>query len=111
MEVHLGRKLGRNEVVHHVNEDKKDNRIDNLEVMSSAKHTELHHIGSKRSDGQKKNIRNGVRGSSRTKLSEEKVVWLKEQARLGLMTQADMAETLSVSPMTVSRAINNQTWN
>ncbi len=43
MEEHLGRKLARNEVVHHINEDKHDNRIENLMVMKLGDHTEMHH--------------------------------------------------------------------
>lgn len=42
MEDHLGRKLGKDEVVHHVNFLKTDNRIDNLEVMSCADHIRVH---------------------------------------------------------------------
>lgn len=38
----LGRKLGRNEVVHHLNGDKRDNRPENLVVMSRAEHMRLH---------------------------------------------------------------------
>lgn len=42
MEVHLGRKLGRLEVVHHINEDKHDNRLENLQVMTFKEHNTLH---------------------------------------------------------------------
>lgn len=39
MEQHLGRKLNRDEVVHHKNENKRDNFIENFEVQSLSEHT------------------------------------------------------------------------
>jgi ferredoxin-like protein FixX len=42
MEQHLGRKLRSDEVVHHINHDKQDNRIENLQVMSRSEHGKLH---------------------------------------------------------------------
>lgn len=42
MEEYLGRRLGIDEVVHHINGDKIDNQLENLEVMSRAEHT-IHH--------------------------------------------------------------------
>ena len=42
MEQYLGRKLEKNEVVHHKDGNRHNNDLDNLEVMSRSEHTRLH---------------------------------------------------------------------
>jgi HNH endonuclease len=42
MEQHIGRKLRRNEHVHHRNGDRYDNRIENLEILSAKDHAHHH---------------------------------------------------------------------
>jgi hypothetical protein len=41
-ENHLKRLLSKNEVVHHINGNKKDNRIENLQVLDAIEHVRLH---------------------------------------------------------------------
>lgn len=45
MEKTIGRRLSPDEVVHHINHDKLDNRPENLKVMTLAEHTSSHHLG------------------------------------------------------------------
>lgn len=47
MEESLGRTLDRYEVVHHINGDKHDNRLENLKLMSLSEHGHIHMLGRK----------------------------------------------------------------
>ena len=42
MEEFLGRKLNKNECVHHINENKLDNNIENLQLLTRGEHSSLH---------------------------------------------------------------------
>jgi len=46
MENHLGRLLDSDEIVHHIDENKKNNEISNLQVMKALEHV-LHHVKQK----------------------------------------------------------------
>ena len=47
MEQHLGRRMTRGEVVHHMNGNRQDNRLANLRVMTISEHMRLHNTGKK----------------------------------------------------------------
>ena len=42
IEEYLNRRLGRDELVHHKNGDRRDNRIENLEIVTAKQHS-IHH--------------------------------------------------------------------
>ncbi len=45
MEAHIGRKLNHDEHVHHINGNKQDNRLENLEILTKPEHVRLHNKG------------------------------------------------------------------
>ena len=42
MEEHIGRKLLSKEIVHHINHDKVDNRLENLQIVTRSEHNKIH---------------------------------------------------------------------
>lgn len=57
MEEFIGRRIIKGEVVHHINEIKSDNRIENLQLMTKAEHMSHHKLGKKQSKEEKEKKR------------------------------------------------------
>ena len=56
MEQYLGRELNKDEIVHHINRNKADNRIENLQVMSRSEHIKIHNLPGKISEEAKRKL-------------------------------------------------------
>lgn len=109
MERHIGRKLHAWEVVHHKNEVKTDNRIENLEICEWSEHTRNHHVGARRQGESLRRLRESQPRRAGTKLSSELVKEACARFQAG-ETQRSIAEFMNVSPMTISRAVRGESW-
>ncbi len=110
MERHLGRRLLPNEVVHHKNEVKTDNRVENLEVMEFGEHTRAHNLGKKFSAERRMNIRNAIAKSVGLKTNETVFEQIREIARNTNTTRAELARQFGISQTAVYRAIHRKAW-
>lgn len=96
VEQYLGRKLNKNEVVHHINKISYDNRLENLIVMTKAEHTRLHKLGNKNTLGQKRTKEQRLRMSiaqkkHRLEHPEYKDIWSHKGKTLSLQTRKKMS--------------------
>lgn len=71
MERHLSRKLERFEVVHHIDGDKRNNDLSNLELQSLSEHSKHHRVGARMSEAVKEKIRVAALSNRDMSRSEE----------------------------------------
>ena len=57
IEKHLGRILSSDEIVHHINGDHLDDRLENLQVMSRSDHIKVHYQEMRKAQNNKKKIK------------------------------------------------------
>ena len=109
MEQYLGRKLSRDEVVHHKNGEKDDNDVDNLEVMDLSEHTKQHHIGSTLSEETKRKISEALIGnqSVNRKLNDSQVEEIKRLHDNGVSNRK-IAKMFNVNHQTINDIINGK---
>ena len=112
MEEHLGRRLDRFEVVHHINGIKSDNRIVNLQLTDLSSHSSHHLTGRKLSAGTKARIRTALIGENNTvsKLTEDQVREIKRRLRAGEQHR-DIAVGYPIHFSTVSDIARGVSWS
>lgn len=101
MERHIGRRLERDEVVHHIDRNKLNNDTSNLQIMTNAEHTALHNRIDPVSEETCRKI-----GLSHCKFSFEQAQKARALVESG-MSQRQAAFKLGMSPMVVSRIVRN----
>jgi len=95
MEESLGRKLSLNEDVHHIDGNKLNNSLNNLEILSKSEHTKLH--GSK---GEENNF---------AKLTNEEVLEVRRLANQG-KSNTGIAKLFSIHHSNVRLIVKRKTW-
>lgn len=71
VECAIGRYLQTDEVVHHINEVKTDNRLGNLYLCTPEEHVRIHNRQKRFSSERKTNIRKGVRKANKQRKSKK----------------------------------------
>ena len=111
MEEILGRPLKENEVVHHINEDKRDNRPENLQVLDRGKHTSLHKQGVAVSGASLEKMRAAQIGkqSTQRKLTSEQVRDIAVRLTEGA-TLIELATEYGISRKSISAIRDGKTY-
>jgi len=129
-------KLKKGEVIHHINENKSNNLLDNFQLMTDSDHKSLHNsrekhprgmLGKHHSKGTKQLMRenhgdfsgknHSMYGSKRPgeksgnyKLTEQKVIKIRKLSDEGNLTQKEIAKMFGVHPMTISLIKLRKIW-
>ena len=115
MEQLLGRKLERDEVVHHINGNSLDNDINNLCVMSSSEHSRLHATGRKASPETLEKMRLVQLGNPYgppRKLTEEQVRFVRDnyKPRDTEFGARALADRFGICHSEISRIVNRKSY-
>jgi hypothetical protein len=114
MQRHLGRKLTRDECVHHINNNPRDNRIENLELMTLRQHAQ-HHLRGKpgRPLGQSERMAVSLRCCGEQtnfhKLTAAEVVEIRQRRKAGEGCQS-LGDEFGVHRSTIRRACTGEHW-
>jgi len=103
MEKHIGRKLKKDEYIHHINGDPLDNRIENLVITTPSEHIRKYHGWKKCSEENKRKI-----GSANSKLKTPEVIAIKKYHKEFGMR--NLANFFNISHSNIWMVATNKSW-
>lgn len=105
-----GNIISEKEVIHHINENKRDNRFENLELLNKKVHTSNH--SKNMSKETKLRISKSVRGNNngQSKLSLEKVKEIHKYIEMGY-SQRQISKIFNVSHTTIGNIHRGECWS
>ena len=116
MERRIGRRLSSDELVHHINGDPRDNRIENLKIISRSEHARLHAPDNREMAIRlhnpitlMKSIHSGL-GNHGNKLSKRQVVEILRRIRLG-QSQRNIAIELNIKRHIIDNIMRGRSWS
>lgn len=104
MEAHLGRPLLSSEIIHHINKNCKDNRLENLQLISLSDHTKQHIKCGDVKGGIIESLYGGA-----TKLTQIDVQEIRKRLELGY-TQKEIAKDYNVNYTCIGKIKRKETW-
>lgn len=117
MAAHIGRLLRPDEIVHHINEDTQDDRVENLQLTTRAEHMAIHreHVNAARTyeTGDQhwthRHPERRTRGDrhGNTKISDADVAAIRAAA--GTVTGVELARRYGVHPRTIYNILRGKT--
>ena len=115
MEQTIGRKLNSDEFVHHIDGNKLNNDINNLEIISRSDHGRLHQTGKTLSDKTRQKLSEvhmGLPNRTQRKLSDEQVEYIRDHyiPRDKEFGVRSLAKRFGISHSRVSDIINGKRY-